>query len=117
MGQAAEGLGGPITVLVNNASIFDYDNIHDRHPRKLGPPYRIEPARALRADAGAGRADPRCPSDDANGELVAQGLVVNMVDQRVRQADAGIHDLYDCQDGTLGVHPDGGTGTGARRFG
>ncbi len=36
--RAAEALGGPVTVLVNNASIFEYDNLRtatreswDRH--------------------------------------------------------------------------------------
>ena len=33
--RAAEALGGPITCLVNNASIFEYDNIQPR-PGKAG---------------------------------------------------------------------------------
>lgn len=84
MGQAAEGLGGPITVLVNNASIFDYDNITtatreswDRHiGSNLRAPFVLTQALA------AGIPD---PERDGNAELVAQGLVVNMVDQRVEK--------------------------------
>ena len=49
--RAVEALGGPMTCLVNNASIFEYDNIH-RDTRQLGPAYGSQPARALCADAG-----------------------------------------------------------------
>lgn len=84
MGQAAAGLGGPITVLVNNASIFDYDNLTtatreswDRHMgSNLRAPFVLTQSFAAQIP------DPR---RDSNGELVAQGLVVNMVDQRVRK--------------------------------
>lgn len=82
MGHAAKALDGPITVLVNNASIFDYDNIAtatreswDRHiGSNLRAPFVL--TQALAADIP----DPR---RDSNGEMVAQGLIVNMVDQRV----------------------------------
>lgn len=73
---------GCLAVLVNNASIFDYDNIHsatmaswDRHiGSNLRAPFQLIQAFAAQvAPAGA----------DEGGEPVARGLVVNMVDQRV----------------------------------
>ena len=80
--QAAAALGGPLTLLVNNASIFDYDNIAtatragwDRHMgSNLRAPFVLIQNFAARAPA---------PVPDAGGEPVAQALVVNMIDQRV----------------------------------
>ncbi|HVG48211.1 MAG TPA: SDR family oxidoreductase [Rubellimicrobium sp.] len=82
--QAAEALGRPITVLVNSASIFEYDNIAtatreswDRHfGSNLRAPFLLIQALAAQV--------PDPVLDDA-GEPVAQGLVVNMIDQRVRK--------------------------------
>lgn len=73
---------GPLHVLVNNASIFDYDNIHsatmqgwDRHiGSNLRAPFQLIQAFAAQAPKAA---------PDENGEPQAQALVVNMVDQRV----------------------------------
>jgi len=82
--RAAEALGGPLSVLVNNASIFDYDNIEtttreswDRHfESNLRAPFVLTQALAAQV------AEPL--SDDMD-EPVAQGVVVNMIDQRVRK--------------------------------
>jgi len=79
---AAQALGGPLTVLVNNASIFEHDDFAtatrtswDRHiESNLRAPFVLTQAFAAQV------AD---PLPDAAGEPVAQGLVVNMVDQRV----------------------------------
>ena len=79
---AAAALGGPLTVLVNNASIFEYDNFTtatrdswDRHiESNLRAPF------VLIQDFAAQVPD---PLTDAGGEPVAAGLVVNMIDQRV----------------------------------
>jgi len=81
---AVEALGGPITCLVNSASIFEYDTIEtatrkswDRHiGSNLRAPFILTQAMA--------RTIPE-PLADENGEPVAQGLIVNMVDQRVRK--------------------------------
>ena len=79
--RAAQALG-PLTVLVNNASIFEYDRIDtatrkgwDRHiESNLRAPYVLTQAFAR-----------QCPPAiaDTAGEPLAQGLIVNMIDQRV----------------------------------
>ncbi|RJE85779.1 SDR family oxidoreductase [Paracoccus onubensis] len=73
---------GRLSVLVNNASIFDYDNIHsatmESWNRNIGSNLRA-PLQLIQAFAAQAAA---VDTDDA-GEPVATGLVVNMVDQRV----------------------------------
>jgi NAD(P)-dependent dehydrogenase (short-subunit alcohol dehydrogenase family) len=79
---AATAALGPLTVLVNNASIFEYDRIEtatrqswDRHiESNLRAPYVLTQAFAR-----------QCPPAvmDENDEPLAQGLVVNMIDQRI----------------------------------
>lgn len=80
--QAAEALGGPLTLLVNNASIFEYDNIRTATRRSwdramgsnLRAPFVLTQAFAAQA--------PQAASDET-GEPVAQAMVLNMIDQRV----------------------------------
>jgi NAD(P)-dependent dehydrogenase (short-subunit alcohol dehydrogenase family) len=82
--RAAEGLAKPLRVLINNASIFEYDNLQsatrqswDRHMESnLRAPFVLTQDFAAQI--------PSAVQDDA-GEPVAQGLVVNMIDQRVRK--------------------------------
>lgn len=82
--RAAAVLGGPLSVLVNNASIFEYDNITtatrrgwDRHMESnLRAPFVLTQGFAAQVAA---------PVADIAGEPVAQGLIVNMIDQRVRK--------------------------------
>lgn len=82
--EAADALGAPILCLVNNASIFEYDRIEtatrdswDRHMESnLRAPYVLTQALAAQM--------PGATLDDA-GEPLAQGLIVNMLDQRVRK--------------------------------
>jgi len=81
---AARALGGPITCLVNNASIFEHDSATtvsreswDRHMgSNLRAPFvLIQNMAKQNLDL----------SVDDNGEPLAAGLVVNMIDQRVRK--------------------------------
>ena len=80
--RAALALGGPLTLLVNNASIFERDGIADATreswDRHIGSNLR---APFVLTQAFAAQVPP--PDRDANGEPVARGLVVNMIDQRV----------------------------------
>ena len=79
---AVAALGGPLTLLVNNASIFEYDTIHsatrekwDRHMESnLRAPFLLTQAFAAQGLEAA---------TDARGEPLATGLIVNMIDQRV----------------------------------
>ena len=81
---AVEVLDGPIDCLVNNASIFEYDTVEtatrtswDRHMQSnLRAPFILTQAMA---DQGL------VPKRDTADEPVASGLIVNMVDQRVRK--------------------------------
>ena len=87
-GRAAEALGGPVLTLVNNASIFEHDSLDsatreswDRHMESnLRAPFVLmqEMARTIPD-----------PEIDAGGEPRARGLVVNMIDQRVRKLTPG----------------------------
>ncbi len=80
--QAAAALDGPLTVLVNNASIFEYDTIRtatkSSWDRAIGSnlraPFLLTQAFALQAPKAVA---------DAAGEPVAQAMVLNMIDQRV----------------------------------
>ena len=80
--QAAEALGGPLTVLVNNASIFEYDTIRTATRKSwdraigsnLRAPFVLTQAFAAQA--------PKAQTD-AGGEPVAQAMILNLIDQRV----------------------------------
>lgn len=82
--KAVAALGGPITCLINNASIFEYDTVQsatreswDRHMgSNLRAPFVLTQAMAKQGLAAA---------TDQGGEHLAVGLVVNMIDQRVRK--------------------------------
>ncbi|MFT7106215.1 MAG: NAD(P)-dependent dehydrogenase (short-subunit alcohol dehydrogenase family) [Yoonia sp.] len=84
IGRAAGALGGPLTCLINNASIFEYDNIKtstreswDRHiESNLRAPFVLAQHFADQVPA---------PVVDEMGEPVAQGLVINMLDQRIHK--------------------------------
>jgi NAD(P)-dependent dehydrogenase (short-subunit alcohol dehydrogenase family) len=81
---AAAALGRPLTVLVNNASIFEHDAIAtatweswDRHlGSNLRAPFELIQAFAAQAPKAA---------RDSRGEPVARASVVNIIDQRVRK--------------------------------
>lgn len=82
--RAATALDGPLTCLVNNASIFEYDRLEtatrsswDRHMESnLRAPFVLTQGFAAQV--------PNPVMDDME-EPEAQGLVVNIIDQRVRK--------------------------------
>jgi NAD(P)-dependent dehydrogenase (short-subunit alcohol dehydrogenase family) len=82
--QSVKALGGPITCLINNASIFEYDTIRsasmESWERHIGSNLRA-PFQLTQAMAQQGLST----GTDARGEPVATGLVINMIDQRVRK--------------------------------
>lgn len=79
---AAKALGGPITCLINNASIFEYDTVKtatreswDRHMESnLRAPFVLTQAMAAQGLLAG-----------SDGEPLATGLIVNLIDQRVRK--------------------------------
>lgn len=80
--RAAAALGGPLGLLINNASIFEPDTIEtatkdswDRHiGSNLRAPYVLTQAFARQA-----------PEAERVSEPVARAMIVNMVDQRVQK--------------------------------
>ncbi len=82
--RAVQGLGGPLDVLINNASIFEYDSLKsatrtswDRHiESNLRAPFVLMQGFAAQA--------PKATSDAA-GETLSRALIVNMIDQRVHK--------------------------------
>lgn len=81
--QARAALGD-LTVLINNASIFEHDTLEtgtrrswDRHiESNLRAPFVLSQAFAAQC--------PKAVADDM-GEPVAQGLIINMLDQRIHK--------------------------------
>ncbi len=81
---AAKALGKPLDVLINNASVFDYDRLDTatqeswerHHNSNLRAPFVLMQAFADQA-AAAGV--------DAAGEPISTGCIINMVDQRLRK--------------------------------
>jgi len=79
--RSATALDGPLTLLINNASIFEYDNIStatriswDRHiGSNLRAPFVLTQGFAAQV----------APALMVDGEPQAQGLILNMIDQRV----------------------------------
>lgn len=84
VGQARDALGCPLNVLVNNASIFEYDTVetatHGSWDRNIGSNLR---APFILTQEFAKQAPQAIM--DARGEPLAQSNVVNLIDQRVRK--------------------------------
>lgn len=84
--RAAEALGGPLSLLVNNASVFENDSLaamtRESWDRAIESNLRA-PVRLTQDFAGQA---PRAATD-ARGEPVAGAVVINMLDQRVWNTD------------------------------
>ncbi len=80
--RAAEALGKPLDVLVNNASIFEYDTLESATAqswaRHVDSNLR---AAVFLTQAFAAQA----PATGSDGEPLAMANVINMIDQRVRK--------------------------------
>ncbi len=111
--RAAAALGGPLTVLINNASIFEYDSITratreswDRHMESnLRAPFVLTQGFAAQAPDGGHRCGGRthCAIADHQHDRPTRA-----------KADARVHDLYAGQDGSLGTDPHLGAGSWPR---
>ena len=82
VGRAAEALGGPLSLLINNASLFENDRVQtmtrESWDRAVESNLRAPIKLTQDFAAQAPRAQP-----DARGEPVAQAVVINMLDMRV----------------------------------
>jgi NAD(P)-dependent dehydrogenase (short-subunit alcohol dehydrogenase family) len=84
VGRAIGAIGGPLTCLINNASVFEYDSLQsgtreswDRHMESnLRAPFVLTQHFASQAPD---------PEPDEMGEPVAGALIINMLDQRVHK--------------------------------
>ncbi len=84
VGRAADGLGGALNCLINNASVFEHDNLAsagretwDRHMgANLRAPFVLTQTFAAQA--------PKAVLDET-GERLSHALVINMLDQRVKK--------------------------------
>jgi len=81
-GRATDGLGGPLSLLINNASIFENDRIGavtaEGWDRAIGSNLRAPVQLTQDFAAQAPRA-----MTDKNGEPVARAVVINIIDQSV----------------------------------
>lgn len=81
---AVAALGKSLDVLINNASVFEYDTLKSadleswerHHNSNLRAPFVLTQAFADQVPAAA---------VDEAGELIATGCIINMVDQRLRK--------------------------------
>lgn len=82
--HAAEALGGPLTLLVNNAAAFEHDTVPTaaRDTWDLHMEVNLRAPFVLIQDFAAQA--PKAATDQA-GEPVAQANVINIIDQRVRK--------------------------------
>ena len=80
--ERAVGAIGQLDVLINNASVFEYDNIasatHDGWDRHMSSNFHA-PFVLTQSFAA------QCPDIGSDGEPLAQAAIINMVDQRVRK--------------------------------
>jgi len=84
IGQATKALGRRLNVLINNASVFEYDTLQsanrtnwDRHiESNLRAPFVLTQNFAAQV--------PPAQTDEA-GEPLARACIINMIDQRVRK--------------------------------
>ncbi|MFW8635442.1 SDR family oxidoreductase [Cribrihabitans pelagius] len=89
--RAAAALEGPVTCLVNNASVFERDTLGsatreswDAHfSSNLRAPFLLLQAMAAQCDAPPLTPAGEVPGGESRAEPRAWGLAVNMVDQRV----------------------------------
>jgi NAD(P)-dependent dehydrogenase (short-subunit alcohol dehydrogenase family) len=82
--RAADGLGGALSVLVNNASIFEYDNIRTGTRTSWDRAMESNLRAPVVLTQGFAAQAPKA-TRDADGEAIAQAMVVNMIDQRINK--------------------------------
>lgn len=84
--RAAEALGGPLSLLVNNASLFENDHLANSTRTHWDRAMETNLRAPVRLTQDFAAQAPRAETDE-NGEAVARAVVVNMIDQRVWNTD------------------------------
>ncbi|WP_373357095.1 SDR family oxidoreductase [Pseudoroseicyclus sp. CXY001] len=79
---AAEALGGPLTLLVNNASSFHFDRLESATAASWDENIATNLRAPLFLLQAFGAQAPE-PLTDDHGEAIAQALCINMLDQRI----------------------------------
>ncbi len=91
--RSAAALKGPLSLLINNASLFEDDRIATTTPQS----WDRAMASNLRAPVHLVRdfaAQAPKPEIDASGEPIAQSVVINMIDQRVLKPTPMFHSYF-----------------------
>jgi len=82
VGRAVTSLGGPLSLLVNNASLFEADLVSTGTRRSWDRAIESNLRAPVRLTQDFAAQAPKARTDSA-GEPVAQASVINMIDQRV----------------------------------
>jgi len=82
--RGCDALGGPLNLLVNNASIFEHDTLRSATRQSWDRAMESNLRAPFVLTQGFAAQVPP-PAMDTAGEPVAQALVVNLIDQRVRK--------------------------------
>jgi NAD(P)-dependent dehydrogenase (short-subunit alcohol dehydrogenase family) len=80
--RAGDALGGPLSLLINNASLFENDLISTATRQSWDRAIELNLRAPVRLTQDFAAQAPRAAAD-ANGEPVARACVINMLDQRV----------------------------------
>ena len=80
--RAADALGGPLSLLINNASLFENDRVATATRQSWDRAMELNLRAPVRLTQDFAAQAPRAETD-ANGEPVAGACVINMLDQRV----------------------------------
>ena len=80
--RATEALGGPLSLLINNASLFENDHISTATRQSWDRAIELNLRAPVRLTQDFAAQAPKAETD-ANGEPVARACVINMIDQRV----------------------------------
>ncbi|MEM9146734.1 MAG: SDR family oxidoreductase [Pseudomonadota bacterium] len=80
--RAAEALGGPLSLLINNASIFEDDRVGAQTRKSWDRAVESNLRAPVRLTGDFANQAPE-PETDAGGEPRARAAIINMIDQRV----------------------------------
>ena len=80
--RASDALGGPLSLLINNASLFENDLVSTATRQSWDRAIELNLRAPVRLTQDFAAQAPQATAD-ANGEPVARACVINMLDQRV----------------------------------